>query len=168
MPPKGRKRNRAGFRALRFQESLVLGALGNDLVISGDLLGNVTDKLYLISLDLVCALKNLTAGQGPIAVGIAHGDYSVTEILEWFQSTGMLGGDQISIERSRRKIRDIGIFNGLSSEESLNHGNKFRVRAKFVVEGAESVNLWALNLSDATLTTGAIVDAYGKAFVRML
>ncbi len=163
---KHQKRGR-GFRVPQIDNGIALGALAaNDLVSEGG--GTATDSdIWLMSIDTVVGLHNLTAGQGPILVGVAHSDYTDAEIEEWVENvTSWTRSDKISEERSRRKIRQIGIFSGVAAEETLNDGKPIRTKCQWALTDGQALNFWAYNSSGAVLTTGGEVDFFGKAYTR--
>jgi len=128
----------------------------------------VSDEEYrAISVKLRWAIRNLTPGQGPIVVGISHGDYSATEIKEWIEATGaMIRGDMIQQERNARKIRKVGIFAGELAQESLNDGKPITTKLNWHIPVGKVVTMWGYNQSGATLTTGAVVVINGTIFLR--
>ncbi len=122
-----------------------------------------------MSLDTLVSLHNLTAGQGPIIVGVAHSDYTDAEIEEFVENvTSWTQSDQISQERSRRKIRQIGVFSGVGAEEVLNDGKPIRTKCRWQLQDGQALNFWAYNASGAVLTTGGVVDFFGKAYTRKM
>ncbi len=176
MPPKTysrRKRNTKGFRVLRVNTSFALGTLGVTTWLKSVLLANLTQEIYAISADLNWSLSNLTSVQGPIIVGLAHGDYSVAEIKEWFQASNTLSGDQIEQEENRRKCRDAGMFE-TSATVALGHvglkdGKTVRTQLKFRIEESKDLVAWAANLgAEALSITDPIVEVYGKVYLRTL
>ncbi len=151
----------------RAVSSLALSTLAASDLISGALT-NVSDNEYrAISLKMTWAIRGLTAGEGPITVGVAHGDYTAAEIEEWFESTTtMTRADQIGRERGNRKCRQIGTFPGLSSNESLNDGKPLHTRLNWAIPDGIALNMWAFNSGSGTLTTGAVVTPTGQLFGR--
>lgn len=151
-----------------FTQGFSLGTIG-DLAAVKQALDAVETKQWLISADCTWSIRNLTAGQGPIHVGFAHGDYSTTEIAEWFVNSGSWSqGDRIAQEQARRKCRLVGTFSGVSTEEVLNDGKPVRTRLNFSLEDGQSLAIFAINASGAALTTGSLVYATGKVYCRSL
>ncbi len=167
-----KKRNNKNFRAVRVAASFALGTLGSTTWIISELLDNPSQELYAISADLNWSMSNITSPQGPIAVGLAHSDYSVAELKEWFQSTNTLTGDKIEQEESRRLARDVGIFQASNialGHAGLNDGNTIRTRLRFRIEDGKSLVAWAANLGGEALSvTSPVVEVYGKAYVKLL
>lgn len=163
------KKKRGYMRALPMFQSMALGTLADNTVV-GAVLGNtVANDTYLISADLMASLANHTAGEGPITVGIAHGDLSDAEIEECLEAVASWdNSDQIAQEHRRRKVRTIGVFPGVGTEESLNNGNPIRVRCRFTLHSGLGIKIWAHNRSGAALTTGTLLKVDGKFYTKQL
>ncbi len=102
------------------------------------------------------SLRNQVAGEGPIVVGIANGDLSVTEVQEKLDAAPSRRDDIIAIERMSRPIRQAGTFPGTLSKEVLNQGLPI-VISKLPTKGWQfndniSLALWGQNQSGATMT----------------
>ncbi len=153
---------------INVHENLALGALVDNVVIAADS-DAFTNRFFLISADLEWAMRDHTGGEGPLKVGIAHGDYTVTEIQENLALTGMEDdGDKIAQEQGRRLVRSSGQFSGLSSDEALNDGMAIRTTAKFVIQDGQTVKFYTWNRSGATLTTGTAISITGKLYGKWL
>ncbi len=165
------KRRRARRRLFvpRVTASHALGALAsNDLSLTAFPTA-LDQEAWAISMDVVTNLHGLTAGEGPVVVGVAHGDYSAAEIEEWFEAGGSWAkADQVTGEQARRKCRVIGTFaqfNQPGTDATLNNGNPKRVKLGFMIEDGQTLSLWVYNESSATLTTGAIAEIKGKIYL---
>ncbi len=112
-------------------------------------------------MDATWSIKNHTGGEGPLDVGYADDNYSVTEIAEAniAQPTGP--GDRIQVERSQRRVRKVGTFPGLSTEETLNDGKPIKTRLNWLITDSNTLAGWLQNRADSTLTTGTILDLSG-------
>ncbi len=173
-----RKRSRGkNFVALPVTGSLALSTLNDDTVLTTSLLGtNFTEDLYAISCDLSVSVRSLTAGQGdPMSIGIAHSDYSATEILEHI-SVALAGpGSKIEQERSRRLIRKTGVFQQQGNQDdsftSMNmigrDGSRIvRTTLKFTAQSGKALNLYVHNRSGGALSTGSVLEFDGTIFGR--
>ncbi len=146
---------------------MVLLTPATGTVVKGDFAQVVDDKMWLLSADLVWALQGLTADEGPISVGLAHGDYSATEIEEFIEASASWdAGDKVAQEQRKRKIRVVGIFSGNETEEVLNNGMPIKTKLGFAIEEGETLATWAYNQSGATLTTGAALRLNGGINAR--
>ncbi len=164
-----KKRNGKGFVAVRVNSTLTLGTLASNVAVVQALDGSVAvDKMFAVSADILWGSLNATPGEGPIVVGLAHDDYSVTEIKEALEASNMDQSDKVAQEQARRLVRDAGIFPYILSEETLNQGRHIRTRLKFYVENGHGINAFAINRSGSTLTTGSFIKAEGKLFMRRI
>ncbi len=80
----GRRRYRRYLRG-NIDFTMALGTLGPATVISGTVADTVVEKAWCSSVKASYAMSGFTAaaGDGPLVVGVAHGDYTSTEIEEW-------------------------------------------------------------------------------------
>ncbi len=161
-------KHRQRLAVINVRESIALGALVDEVVIKSDS-DAMNNDFFLISADLTWSLRDLTAGEGPIQCGLAHGDYTVGEIQEHLNISGMEdAGDKIAQEQGRRLVRRAGMFSGILAAETLNDGKPIRTRGKFTVQDLFAVGFWAQNQGGATLTTGGFVEVNGKLYGRWL
>ncbi len=125
---------------------------------------------HAIAMDIVAVLKDFTPGEGPIAVGVGNGVYTVTQIKEWFDAGDGFdqGNPVVSKEQARRMIRDVGIFSGVAAEETLWDGRPRRVKLGFDIPQSLTIEGHAVNMTGSTLTTGAEIIMYGKVYVRWI
>ncbi len=161
-------KSRRGFLPVRVAAVVSLGALATTGISENVLLTNSDQELYLVSGDLIVSMRDHTPDQGPITVGVAHGDYSATEIDEWFESNAAVTKDMIAREKSRRKCRAIGAFPGTEATEVLNDGKPIRVKLGFAISEGSNLNLWGRNDDDGTLTSGTDIVITGTVFCRMI
>lgn len=146
---------------------MALGTLADQTAIA-EIFDNVADgKTFLVSIHAAYALRGLAVGEGPIIFGVAHSDYSATEIEEYLETTGSWKtGDKIAQEQARRKVRIIGLFDGNTQDEKFKNGEIQKTPLKFTIEEAQSLKLWAYNKSGAALTTGAVLTADGSVWLK--
>ncbi len=163
---KGRKD--IAFAAISVTENLAVGALVNNTAIFGALIAALGDDFYAISADLMWTMVDGTGGQGPVEVGVAHGDYTIAEVKEYLDVDMSDPGNLIAKEQNRRLIRRAGIFNVLSGAESLFDGQAKRLPLKFVINEGSPFNMWLMNRSGGTLTTGMLIRVSGTVFGRWL
>lgn len=166
---KHRRKSRGNFQVGQLLAGLSLGTLANADLISGDAFSGdvVDDDTYLISAKLNWSIDDLTEGQGPILVGLAHGDYTDAEIEEWLEASNSIGsGNKIEKERSARKCRRTGSFTGLPVEV-LNDGKAISTPLKFMLSTGQNLKFWAYNNSGSALaTTVPVVRITGPIFMR--
>ncbi len=148
------------------EATLSLGALANDATVSSALTALGVTEAYVISADLTYALKGLTGEEGPLRVGLANDDLSVTEINEKLDARPTSQADIVAMERSRRPVRDAGTFGGQTPESVLNEGLPIRTTCKFHLAEGKELAVWIRNKSGATLTTGAVLQVSGTMYMR--
>ena len=147
---------------------MALQTLTNDTTLSTALFASdFGEDIYIISLDANYSIHTLTAGQVPIVVGWAHGDLTNAEISEAVTAEQTDPDDIIAREKARRPVRTVGVFaEGGTADMSLNDGVQLRTKIKFSVGDGHGLNFWVFNRSDNTLTTGAVVSAFGTLYGR--
>ncbi len=152
---------------VRLQNDSAPGALGS-LNAAVNALVPVSDAAYrAISLKLAWAVADFTAGEGPLYVGVAHGDYTAAEVEEWIESqTSINRGDMVARERQNRQIRMIGVFDG-SASDHLNDGKPIRTKLNWAIPIGTTINMWMYNAdASSPLTTGSEVSQLGSIFLR--
>ncbi len=167
-----KKRNKSGknrrhFVAIPFSNAMALGTLADETVQATGLTPVFGEDIYIISVDITAIIRDLTGGEVPLYIGLAHGDLSVGEILEALNAEVINPDDIIARERARRPVRKIGGFaDGIGVNLSLNDGRKIRQKVGFSVGEGFSLDVWIKNQSGATLTTGAILEIDGVIYGR--
>ncbi len=161
----------AGYMKGSVDERLALLTLGATTLLSIDF-----DDATVIERTLVSSIVaswtmgdyTVVANDGPVMVGVAHSDYTDAEIEEVIENTGSWNaGDKIQQrEVSRRLIRIVGIF-GVSGQAGgptvLRNGQPIKTKLNWMLETGQTLSLWAYNLGNSPLTTGAIVHLQGHA-----
>ncbi len=153
------------FAAVRVNDTFLLGALASlDMTIATLLtMGN---EAWMVSADLTWGWNANVAGEGPVQVGLAHGDYTSAEVEEWIESTGSADpGDKISQEQSRRSCRDAGLLAGIVNF-TMNDGRPKRTKLNMRIEDGKALSVFGYNAGSGTLTTGSAVSIIGKVYVK--
>ncbi len=165
---KARRRSSARFRAVPFTIQLATGALAAEAVIKVDCFSsNSTRDSYIMSIDYSAALRDHTAGEGPLEIGFAHSDYTVTEIKEALEAGASFDpGNKVAQEQARRLVRSAGLFSGASAFDSLYDGRPKRRKIGFLVSQGFNLAFWIKNRDGAALTGGGIVEIQGTAYMR--
>ncbi len=147
---------------------MVLGALADDtVIIQTEALRAMNQDCQLISSDQSWSIHNHTAGEGPIIIGVASSDLTVTEIKEAIQAAPVSATDVPAIEHAKRRVRTIGQFPGLNTDEVLMNGMQVRTRFPILRSAEQSwPQFWAFQKSGAPLTTGTVVIGQGKQYGR--
>ncbi len=164
-----RRRWTADMQAVPYTEAFSLGTLASVTVITGTVLPASDNEYRCLSISTLWSLRNHTGSEGPIIVGYAHGDYSVTEIKQCIEAEGsMTRGDKIAAEQADRLVRRVGVFAGTTAEDTLNDGKPIRTRLNWVIPDGKTLTAWAYIQSGAALTTGSNVVLNGKTTIRWI
>lgn len=158
-------------KVVRVSGAIALLTLADVTLLAGSIT-NVSDEAYRVfSVKATYALRDFTQGEGPLEVGIAHGDYTDAEIEEWREATAAISrGDEIAREQMNRKCRHVGTF-GLDSggdASVLNDGRPIKTRLNWVIATGDTVKVWIYNRSGGPLTSGSEVVVAGSAFIRFV
>ncbi len=163
---KSRKR-RGGVSPLTFLDDVDTNAMAANSLNGARISSVVSRKAYLISMDMMVTMDTFaeSVGRGPFVVGVAHSDYTDTEIEEWIETTGSWDrGDLIAREKQRRKCRKIGVF---AEGGALNDGKPIRVKLGFALEEGDTLAIWVYNqgaaAQEAALT---LVEFNGTIWAR--
>ncbi len=151
--------------------ALALGTLAPSVVIGATVADTVTEKAWVSSISCSHALADFVAvaDRGPILVGVAHGDYTDSEVEEWVESIDSWEeADQIGQEVGRRKIRKIGQFrvpvgSVAGDVQVLNDGKNIRTKCGWMLTTGQTLRFWAYNQGDGALTTGSEWNVQGHA-----
>ncbi len=147
----------------RVDEEVPLGALATKTAVVASFDEVVDSRTRLSSIVAKWALEGLTAGEGPIEVGVAHGDYTLAEIEEYLENTGSWNESDLisSREIAKRLIRSVGILS--HREDVLNEGRVVKTKLNWLLNEGVTLDLWAYNISTGILTTGGVVHCVGHA-----
>lgn len=142
--------------------NLVAGAMAETATAAA------TETCYALSADLLISVSGMTPGDGPLDIGLFHGDYSTAEVAECLDAVtdAFQEGDLVTKEKAKRRVRRIGQLSGGLADEVLNDGKPIRVRIKFAVDAGQDLGFYARNADSAQRTTGAVVHIKGKIYYR--
>ncbi len=168
---RSRKNNLGQYLRGSVNENVVLTTLAATTVVASQFEETVNEKTFISSLVAKWSLANFTkaVNDGPIKVGVAHSDYTITEIEEWIENTGSWNqGDLVnSREIGKRLIREIGVFEAPVDAAAivvLNDGKPIHTKLKWLLLQGQTLDLWAYNMgSSALATTAPIVACEGHA-----
>ncbi len=139
---------------------------GDNVALTATLL-DLNDDLKVIGTDLTWATRDFTAGEGPIQVGVSNNQYSAAEIVEALDASPAHRADEIALERSARKVRNVGVFMISNADESLADGRVVRTRKLYwPLAGSANMVIWGVNRSGAALTTGGVIEVQGKVYAK--
>ncbi len=159
-------KRRFNLRRVRVTPELALGTLATDTAVVNALTVVAPSSYRAISCKATWSLIGLTAGEGPITVGYAHDDYSVTEIKECLEAAASIDpGNKIAQEQSNRLIRIVGTLS--ESNVDLNEGKPIKTRLNWLIGVGHAINMFAYNEGTAAnLTTGAVARCQGDLWVK--
>jgi len=149
-----------------------LGALATKSLVAIPTAETASERLYNSSIVATWSLKDLaiTVDDGPILVGLAHGDYTAAEIEEVLENAGSWDeGNLVQQEVARRKVRIVGSFRATAAGAEavqtyvLNQGRPIRTKTGWILTTGKPIDFWAYNMGSGSLTTGANLHIYGHA-----
>lgn len=171
--PQRRRRRNTNFNNYirgRIDEQLSTATLAAKTLVSAAFDEVTRETCRVGSIVATWAMSDLTAGAGigPLQVGVAHSDYTDTEIEEVIENTGSWDkGDKIAQERANRQIRTIGTFRAATTavgDAVLNAGRPLRTRLNWLLTTGDTLRVWAYNQgSNPVATTVPIVTLQGHA-----
>ncbi len=147
-----------------------LGTLAGKTLLTFPVGSNVSDTTRVGSIKCIYSLSGMTAGDniGPIAVGVAHSDYTSVEIEAYLEATGSWDrGDMVQREVRSRRVRLIGVFNTpatVGESSRLNDGRPVKTKLNWVLSEDDTLDFWFFNMGTGALaTTDPQVNVIGKA-----
>ncbi len=144
-----------------------LGTLGDEDVVAAAFQTNAFNTgSWIISMDAIWSIREFTVGEGPIEVGFADADLTVTQIQEALDIEVIGPAGRIQQEIATRPVRKVGMFTGILAEDVLNDGKPIRRRGSFKLMNTGTVDIWARNKGGSTLTTGAALEISGNLFLN--
>ncbi len=170
MPTKRKytRKRRFNLRRVRTTAEIALSTLAASTVIKVGTVGPTTSPYRLMTAKCVWSMIGLTEGEGPILVGLAHSNYSVTEIKECLEIQASISkGLKVEQEKANRLVRIVGTFSGKLNV--LNDGKPIRTRLNWAIDASASgdeVVIFAYNDFGSGLTTGAILNINGDLWVK--
>ncbi len=152
---------------IRLDSVPILGTLADKDMLIASLTIASDEEYRALSVALTWALRGLTAGEGSIIVGLAHGDYTAAEVEEWFEAAAAISrGDKILNEQNSRLCRQVGTFSGVAAAEVLNDGKPITTKLNWHIPEGKTLNIWVYNNSGGPLTTGAALPVNGFLTLR--
>ncbi len=160
------RRRAMSLRRVRMTPELALSTVGSDTVVRKLVTGASDGAYRAVTVKGIYALSGLTAGEGPITVGWAHSNYTVTEIKECIESSNSISpGLLIENEQAQRLVRIIGTFPSVANS-NLNNGNPIKTRLNWLIPIGSELQLFFYNEFTAALTTGAVGRFTGNLWLK--
>ncbi len=151
-----------------------LGTLGSATAILAAL-SAVNERTLVTSIVAQWTVSEFTVavGDGPIAVGVAHSDYSLVEIEEYLEQTDSWDeGNKVAQEVGKRQIRRIGTISPKDislGSTTINDGKAIKTKLNWILNQGQTVNVWAYNGGGSALATAdpdVIVWGYANLFPK--
>ncbi len=140
-------------------EDLTIGTLAGKTLVAAGFDEAVQERTLVSSIVASYSVADWTAiaANGPLLVGIAHGDYSDAEIEEWIETTGSWDeGDLVQQEVASRKIRRVGVLtdpDAATKSSVLNDGKAIKTKLNWILNQGITLKLWAYNMGTAAFAT---------------
>ncbi len=145
--------------------TMAMSTLSDNIVIKANVQAVFTRRFRLIYVKGFWSLRGGTVTEGPIAIGLAHSDYTIAEIAEATDVSVISSSEKIANERAKRLVRKIGSFVGAAANEELrgnSGGEQVYTKLNWALEEDFTLDMWAQNRSGAGLTGGQILEFDGK------
>lgn len=139
-------------------EDVPLGTLNTKTLVSTTTDEAVEERTLVSSIVATYMLNNLTAPQGPLLFGVAHGAYTDAQIEQVIENTGSWAeGDLLNQEIAKRKVRIIGSFVARSLAGTVdvrfNDGKPVKTKLNWILNSDARLRFWVYNVSATALTT---------------
>ncbi len=146
------------FRQANFTDTTGLGTLASVTAAVAALTNGVSDSCRVTSVKAAFVWDDAADSDGPLIVGFAHSDYSVTQIKEYIESTDALDwGDKAAQEQSSRQVRIAGV---LHAPEFIKLATR-KYKLNWLLAEGDTINQFIFN-SGAALTTGSEMLCMGQ------
>ncbi len=166
-----RQRRKFNLRQVRINASSPVGALAALDVVTNAVTAASLNRFRLVTVKASYSLVDLGAaiddGQ---EFGLAHSDYSATEIEECLEAASAIDvGDKVAQEQANRLVRSIGVFASPAVADAslqFNQGRQVRTKLNWMIGIGQTLTLWIRNGSGTVYTTGASVIIAGSLWVK--
>ncbi len=158
-------------RKVRVTAAVGVGALASGDVTSGAITTAASNKLRFVTLDASYSWSDTSnATDDSMEFGIAHGDYTATEIEECLEAQAAIDiGLKVEQEQANRLVRVIGIFSNegaASGGAQFNDGKRYKMRLNWLIGAGDLIQVWMRNASGTIYTTGSAVIVTGDLWVK--
>ncbi len=164
---RGARRSRR-FQVIKVQQSADLGTLVTNVGLK-TVLWDITQDAYVIAADLTWTLFGMDLLDGPVDVGLAHGDLTNSEIVNALDASPKSDSDIIALELTRRPVRLVGTFpqpENTGAGKTLNDGKKIRTKCRFAITGATDLVFFGVNRGVQPLTVDTTLAVAGKVYIN--
>ncbi len=156
---KGKPRRMGRYIRGTIDISFDLGTLAGNTLISATIGGTVTERTLVTSIVTTWGVDAWTPSTnvGPLLVGVAHSDYTDTEIEQYIElATSWSEADKIGQEVGRRKVRRIGLILTPGSavlNAILNEGRPVKTKLNWILTQGQTLKVWAYNTGTGNFAT---------------
>ncbi len=121
--------------------------------------------MRIVSVKMTWQISALTADEGPLTVGYAHPDYSVTEIKECLEAQAAIDlGNKVAQEKANRLVRIVGTID--SEDERLNDGLPVKTKLNWSLPAGMTPNVFVFNEQTGALTSGSSLKLSGDMWIK--
>ena len=137
--------------------------------LASGITNSVSDTTRVSSVEAVYGIQGLapTEGAGPWLVGVAHSDYSDTEIEEYIENAGAWEiGNMVQREVTQRRVRIVGQINtpgAVGETAGLNDGKPIKTKLGWLLQEDQSLRFWIYNMGDAAGPSTPTYQVFGHA-----
>ncbi len=158
-------------KSVRLNGKLVISALPSVDLLSDNLIATSDAEYRLLSVKLVAGWSNVAVIDGGLMFGVAHSDYTDTEIEECIESTTSISpGDKIANEKANRLVRIIGMMTPAGTtgngEAIHNDGRPTTTKLNWAIPIGKQVKMWVYNTSNAGWSSGSELSLVGTCVVK--
>ncbi len=154
---RGKRRSMQGYLKGNVEEQLSLGTLAAKTLVSDTWDESPEEKTLISSIVVTWSISGLTAGQGPLQFGVAHGDYSDAEIEAVLENVASWDqGSKVEQEVAKRLVRQIGQMvsaAGADQDVGFNDGKPLKTKLNWRLNSGDTLKMWVYNSSDGALST---------------
>ncbi len=150
---------------LPFDIEITLGTSVDNAILT-QALQTLTQDFDIYGVKASVTFTGATAGEGPIEVGWNQSELTGVQIVANRDAAPTSQWDVLANEQSKRKVRVFGSSSG-QANDSLNDGKVIWKKMFLRVPSGKALcDIYVINRSGATLTTGQVVRAQGHVVGR--
>ncbi len=164
---KRRGRVQQRIRKVPISITVVIGALATkDVIAAAGFVASDAEYL-LMNVDCTYSWDSATAGDGPINVGIADGDYTDAEIEQCLEASASISlGNRIAQEQGNRLVRSAGTMT--ETRPNLRDGAPVKLKLNWKTAIGQIPKFYVYNITGANLVTGSALLVQGHAWIKFL
>ncbi len=153
---------------IRERDTITLGALNSLAVVKQDNPLVIGDDFRMIKAQILPYLSGATPveNDGPVIIGIADDELSVTEIAECLVAAGPLDrNDNLANERAMRPVFEIAQLPFVDdTSETVQYVLPLEKVVRWTFSNPEGWTLFAFNNGGSALTTGGVISLLNKFY----